>query len=68
MFKWSIEKQNQLDSLLDEYDQFRKKEIQTFQDWFEMAIGVSLDEKHVRALLQNATQLTQILKPFSRLP
>ena len=68
MFKWSIEKQNQLDSLLDEYDQFRKKEIQTFQDWFEMAIGVSLDEKHVRALLKNATQLTQILKPFSRLP
>lgn len=68
MFKWSIEKQNQLDSLLDEYDQFRKKEIQTFQDWLEMAIGVSLDEKHVRALLKNATQLTQILKPFSRLP
>lgn len=68
MFKWSIEKQNQLDSLLDEYDQFRKKEIQTFQDWFEMAIGVSLDEEHVRALLKNATQLTQILKPFSRLP
>lgn len=68
MFKWSIEKQNQLDSLLDEYDQFHKKEIQAFQDWFEMAIGVSLDEKHVRALLKNATQLTQILKPFSRLP
>ena len=68
MFKWSIEKQNQLDSLLDEYDQFHKKEIQTFQDWFEMAIGVSLDEKHVRALLKNAAQLTQILKPFSRLP
>lgn len=68
MFKWSIEKQNQLDSLLDEYDQFSKKEIQTFQDWFEMAIGVSLDEEHVRALLKNATQLTQILKPFSRLP
>lgn len=68
MFKWSIEKQNQLDSLLDEYDQFHKKEIQTFQDWFEMAIGVSLDEEHVRALLKNATQLTQILKPFSRLP
>ena len=63
---WNIEKQNQLDQLLKEYTDFKANEYEALVSWFEDVCGEEFTSSMLDALLDNATQVIQKLKPWSK--
>lgn len=63
---WNIEKQNQLDQLLKEHTDFKTNEYETLTTWFKQICGGAFTSGMLDALMENATQVIQKLKPFSR--
>ena len=63
---WNIEKQNQLDQLLKEHADFKASEYEALTDWFRQICGDTFTYHTLDALMENATQVIQKLKSFSR--
>ena len=63
---WNIEKQNQLDQLLKEHTDFKANEYEVLVSWFKLVCGDSFTHYMLDALLDNATEVIQKLKPWSR--
>ena len=63
---WNIEKQNQLDQLLKEHADFKASEYEALIDWFRLVCGDTFTHHTLDALLANATQVIQKLKPWSK--
>ena len=63
---WNIEKQNQLDQLQKQYKEFITKEYPALLDWFTLACGDKFDGHMLSCMINNATEIIEKLKPFSR--
>lgn len=63
---WNIEKQNQLDQLLKEHTDYKASEYEALTDWFRQICGGTFTSCMLDALLENATQVIQKLKPWSK--
>ena len=63
---WNIEKQNQLDQLLKEHADFKANEYETLATWFRQICGDTFTYHTLDALMENATQIIQKLKPWSK--
>lgn len=64
---WNIEKQNQLDQLQEQYKEFTTKEYPALLDWFTLACGDKFDEHMLSCMINNATEIIEKLKSFSRI-
>lgn len=63
---WNIEKQNQLNQLLEEHKNFKAREYENLVAWFKLACGEEFTPAMLTGLLDNATQVIQHLKPWSK--
>ncbi len=63
---WNIEKQNRLNQLLKEHTDFKTNEYEALTDWFRQICGDTFTHHTLDALLENANQVIQKLKPWSK--
>ena len=63
---WNQEKQVQFDKLQEQYKEFITKEYPALLDWFTLACGDKFDEHMLSCMINNATEIIEKLKPFSR--
>ncbi len=63
---WNIEKQNRLNQLLKEHTDFKANEYEALTDWFRQICGDTFTHHMLDALMENATQVIQKLKPWSK--
>lgn len=63
---WSLEKQKQLDDLLQQHTKFREEEFLKMLSWFQGILGTNFTIDMLDTLLANATQTIQILSPWKR--
>ena len=63
---WNQEKQVKFDQLQEQYKEFITKEYPALLDWFTLACGDKFDEHMLSCMINNATEIIEKLKPFSR--
>ena len=63
---WNQEKQVQFDQLQEQYKEFITREYPALLDWFTLACGDKFDEHMLNCMINNATEIIEKLKPFSR--
>lgn len=63
---WNQEKQVQFEQLQKQYKEFITKEYPALLDWFTLACGDKFDGHMLSCMINNATEIIEKLKPFSR--
>lgn len=63
---WNQEKQVQFDQLQKQYKEFINKEYPALLDWFMLVCGDDFDGHMLNGMINNATEVIEKLKPFSR--
>lgn len=64
---WNLEKQNQLNALLEQKKHWDTEQFGTLHLWFQLTCGDDFTENHMQGLIENATDVIRLLRPFSRI-